>query len=34
MPLAFVAGAVILWALVTGKINNDDAQKLFKELVP
>jgi N-acetylmuramoyl-L-alanine amidase len=34
MPLAFAAGAVILWALVTGKINNDDAQKLFKELVP
>jgi N-acetyl-anhydromuramyl-L-alanine amidase AmpD len=34
MPLAFAVGAVILWALVTGKINNDDAHKLFKELVP
>jgi N-acetyl-anhydromuramyl-L-alanine amidase AmpD len=33
IPLAFVAGAVILWALVTGKINNEDAQRLFKQLV-
>ena len=34
MPLALAAGAVIVWALVTGRINNDDAHKLFKELVP
>jgi N-acetylmuramoyl-L-alanine amidase len=33
IPLAFVAGAVIIWALVTGKINNEDAQKLFKHFV-
>ena len=33
IPLAFAVGGVILWALVTGKINSDDAQRLFKQLV-
>ena len=33
IPLAFAVGGVILWALVTGKINSEDAQKLFKQLV-
>jgi hypothetical protein len=26
-------GGLILWALVIGKINSDDAQRLFKQLV-
>jgi N-acetylmuramoyl-L-alanine amidase len=33
IPLAFAVGGVILWALVTGKINSEDAQRLFKQLV-
>lgn len=33
IPLAFAAGAVIIWALVTGKINSEDAHRMFKQLV-
>ena len=32
-PLVFAAGAMILWALVTGKINNEHARRLFEQLV-
>jgi hypothetical protein len=32
--LAFAAGVVILWALVTGKITNEEAHRLFGRLVP
>ena len=31
IPLVFAAGAMILWALVTGKINNEDARRLFEQ---
>jgi N-acetylmuramoyl-L-alanine amidase len=34
IPLGFAAGAAILWALATGKINNEDAQRLFKQWMP
>jgi hypothetical protein len=33
IPLVFAAGAMILWALVTGKINNEDARRLLEQLV-
>ncbi len=33
IPLAFAAGAAILWAVVTGKINNEEAQRLFSQLL-
>ena len=33
IPLVFAAGAMILWALVTGKINNEHARRLFEQLV-
>jgi hypothetical protein len=31
--LVFAAAAGILWALIAGKINSEDAQRLFQHLV-
>jgi N-acetylmuramoyl-L-alanine amidase len=33
IPLAFAAAGGILWALIAGKINSEDAQRLFQHLV-